>query len=424
MNEIRKMDDGGQMITLAGCEAKIALYKEQIGTGYIGIGKTLIEAKEAGVVPHGEWETWVEKTTGLSARQAQRCMQAAREIREGSEMAKLEMRKAIMLLSSGLDEETREAVAGEAAEKGTSIRALQEKIRQLQEEKDAEKKEAAEVTKKLKLQITEDAGTAAEIRSQLKRAQEERDALIGQMDAAKEAWRMQMDQEKEKAYRQGAKDNRAEVEKDVREDIRKEYEGKMDFLHGKNREQEEIIKDLNDQVGQARAEQTRAWNQGYKAKAEELEQIRREAMEVKNKEIDNLQEALDASEGELDEARKKVTEADEKIRKLEAELEAAEKREAKRAEQLRAMKEERAAADMESSRGGITASSARGADLGAAVRSFMGSAGVLPQMGASLAQMEESERRSIAECVETIAKWVTGAREALGMVAAEGGWVA
>ena len=44
------------VITREGCEARIALYREQIGTGYIGIGKTLNEAKAAGVVPHGEWE--------------------------------------------------------------------------------------------------------------------------------------------------------------------------------------------------------------------------------------------------------------------------------------------------------------------------------------------------------------------------------
>ena len=81
-------------LTLADYEARIHLYKEQIGTGYIGIGRTLIEAKEAKVVPHGQWESWVTETTGLTPRQAQRCMQAATEIRDGSAMARLEMSKA------------------------------------------------------------------------------------------------------------------------------------------------------------------------------------------------------------------------------------------------------------------------------------------------------------------------------------------
>ena len=35
------------LMTLADYEARIHLYKEQIGVGYIGIGRTLIEAKEA-----------------------------------------------------------------------------------------------------------------------------------------------------------------------------------------------------------------------------------------------------------------------------------------------------------------------------------------------------------------------------------------
>ena len=72
------------------------------------ISSAILNSMAAGVVPHGEWETWVERTTGLSARNAQRCMQAATEIKDGSAMARLEMSKALMLLSSGLDEEQRE----------------------------------------------------------------------------------------------------------------------------------------------------------------------------------------------------------------------------------------------------------------------------------------------------------------------------
>jgi hypothetical protein len=65
----------------------------------------LNEAKAAGVVPHGQWEAWVTETTGLTPRQAQRCMKAATEIRDGSAMAQLEMSKALLLLGSGLDED-------------------------------------------------------------------------------------------------------------------------------------------------------------------------------------------------------------------------------------------------------------------------------------------------------------------------------
>ena len=134
MEMLAKREEG-RVVTLAEYEARIHLYKEQIGTGYIGIGRTLNEAKEAKVVPHGQWEEWVTKTTGLTPRQAQRCMQAATEIREGSAMARLEMSKALLLLGSGLDEEAREEIAAKAADDGATVKALREEIQQVKAER-------------------------------------------------------------------------------------------------------------------------------------------------------------------------------------------------------------------------------------------------------------------------------------------------
>ena len=122
-----------EMLTVSDYEARIHLYKEQIGVGYIGIGRTLNEAKEAGVVPAGQWEAWVVDVTGLTVRQAQRCMQAAREIRDGSQLARLEMSKAMRLLSSGLDEDQREELAKKTAEDDLTVKALEEEIRKLQQ---------------------------------------------------------------------------------------------------------------------------------------------------------------------------------------------------------------------------------------------------------------------------------------------------
>ena len=151
MNMLAKGNET-RALTLADYEARIELYKEQIGTGYIGIGRTLNEAKAAGAVPHGQWECWVTETTGLTLRQAQRCMQAATEIRDGSALARLEMSKALVLLSSGLEEDAQEAMAEKAAEEGATVRQLKEEIR------------------KMKLQVVQEAGAATEIREQLKRA--------------------------------------------------------------------------------------------------------------------------------------------------------------------------------------------------------------------------------------------------------------
>ena len=119
-------------LSLADYEARIALYREQIGVGYIGIGRTLNEAKAAGAVPAGQWEDWVTRVTGLTPRQAQRCMQAAREIRDGSALARLEMSKAMRLLSSGLDEDQREALAEKASQDELTVKELEAEIRRLQ----------------------------------------------------------------------------------------------------------------------------------------------------------------------------------------------------------------------------------------------------------------------------------------------------
>ena len=169
-----------RVVTLAEYEARIHLYKEQIGTGYIGIGRTLNEAKEAKVVPHGQWEEWVTKTTGLTPRQAQRCMQAATEIREGSAMARLEMSKALLLLGSGLDEEAREEIAAKAADDGATVKALREEILQ---------------------------------------ARAERQQVEDQLKAREEVHREQLDAAKEDAYRRGEGAGKLEAAETYRGEI-------------------------------------------------------------------------------------------------------------------------------------------------------------------------------------------------------------
>ena len=185
-------------LTLADYEARIHLYKEQIGTGYIGIGRTLNEAKEAKVVPHGQWETWVTETTGLTPRQAQRCMQAATEIKDGSAMARLEMSKALMLLGSGLDEETREEIAEKAAEEGATVKNLREQLR------------------KAKLQIVQETGAAAEIREALKSAEADREQLEDQMRAAEQGYKARLESAREDAYRRGEQAGKMDSAEDIR----------------------------------------------------------------------------------------------------------------------------------------------------------------------------------------------------------------
>ena len=336
MSELSRTES--RALTIHDYEARIAIYREQIGTGYIGIGRTLNEAKAAGAVPHGEWEDWVSRVTGLTPRQAQRCMQAAKEIRDGSALAQLEMSKALLLLSSGLEEDTREEIAARAVEEGATVKQLRASIDRLRGERDEMKSRNEQTVKELKLKLVNATGSLEEARARLRKEEQRASVAEGQAKG---------------------------------------------FFESLNRE---------------RAEKRTAYDNGRTdGHAAGLNEGRAEAM----REFDKLS-------GEVD--------------RLRAELDAAEKREAKRARQLEEMKSARQMEAMDSARS-LNATGLAATDLGAAVRSFIGAAGVLPQMGSSLARMPEEDRETIREMVETVARWVEGARGALGTIHADGGAV-
>lgn len=256
-------------LTLADYEARIHLYKEQIGTGYIGIGRTLLEAKEAKVVPHGQWESWVTETTGLTPRQAQRCMQAATEIKDGTAMARLEMSKALLLLGSGLDEEAREEIAGKAVEEGATVKDLREQLRQA------------------KLKLVQETGASAEIREALKSAEADREQLEDQMRAAEQGYRVRLDQAREDAYRRGEMAGKADAVQAAREEVQallqekqdkiealeeraqRNHQGRMNEIRSHNEQREEWKRNQADLLAAAEEAEKRA------AEAEaELEALR------------------------------------------------------------------------------------------------------------------------------------------------------
>ena len=303
-------------LTLADYEARIHLYKEQIGVGYIGIGRTLNEAKAAQVVPHGQWEAWVTETTGLTPRQAQRCMKAATEIRDGSAMAQLEMSKALLLLGSGLDEDAQEKIAEKAADEGATVKALKEEIRQA------------------KLKLVQETGTASEIRQALKRAEEDRDALKGQLEATISAYQKRMDEEAGNAYRRGLQDKAAGME----QDIRKEFQGKIDYINGERKRAEETIGELQERLQQMEKDGRHAWDYGFEAGKKEAAEIRREVDGKRKKEINDLREALDASEKELEGIRSEADSLRRNQGDLLAAAEEAEKRAADAEAELEALR--------------------------------------------------------------------------------------
>ncbi len=117
------------IVTLQTIEYRIAIHMQGAYSEMLEVGRCLDEAKESGLVPHGQWEEWVRRNTGMSERQAQKLMQAARSVHAGSAMERLPISKIQAILT--LPEPEREPMAEKAAGGDMSLRALQEEIRRL-----------------------------------------------------------------------------------------------------------------------------------------------------------------------------------------------------------------------------------------------------------------------------------------------------
>ena len=280
MNEREEMKvtciepDQQALVTLANIEYRISVHMQGTYREILAVGRCLVEAKEAGLVPHGQWEEWVRRDTGMSERQAQRLMQAARNVQAGSAMESLPISKIQVILS--LPEPEREAMAEQAASEDMSLRELQEEVRR-------QKQLADEANERARRSEISRANTVEKLRAELAAAQ--------QAPAA---------------------------------GISPEAQAEIDRLKGEL------------------------------ADAEQRQQAQREMLAMQTQ----------AARGELD-----------------------------------------------------TAGSLNSFDIAAAVRTFIGAAGVLPHMGATLAHASPAQRQEIWQYVDMVATWVDGAQQALRTVA-------
>lgn len=283
-------------LTVADYEARIWLYREQIGGGFVGIGRTLNEAKAAGVVPAGQWEEWMVKTTGLTVRQAQRCMQAAREIRDGSQMARLEMSKAMRLLSAGIGEDEREELARRTADGDLTVKALEEEIRKLK----AASEQAVEQS-----------------RAWEQRAREsfEQGRRAGRIDRAEESTRDVADARQKERQAREAADSLRQAARQARDDLG-ESRLQADRLRGQLHEAEQRAEHAERALHDLQAnQQQRAAEEYYKGRNEGMREItverdreqaeHREALERMQQTIDAQQDEIDRQLTELSELRKK-----------------------------------------------------------------------------------------------------------------------
>ena len=152
-------------------EAQIGVYMRGAYQNMVEVGRCLLRAKEEGIVPHGEWENWVQAQTGFSVRQAQRLMQAAKNVPEGSAMAQLPLSKIQLLLA--LPEGEREVKARRVLTDNTTVEQLKQEI---QAAKDA----GEEKVRQVRSQLDQVIGMRMDAEKKLKALEEQ---LKGQDDS-------------------------------------------------------------------------------------------------------------------------------------------------------------------------------------------------------------------------------------------------
>lgn len=115
-------------------ETNLERCRDRAAQNLVEIGRWLNAAKEEGVVPHGRWTAWVQEHAGMNERTAQRCMQAARELPEGSPLELLGLSKIRALLT--LPEGEREQAARDMGAENLSSREVESRVQALRKERD------------------------------------------------------------------------------------------------------------------------------------------------------------------------------------------------------------------------------------------------------------------------------------------------
>lgn len=217
-NEIITREGNGlQAERLVIIENRIRDNMNRVAESALDIGRCLNQAKEEKLVPHGEWQAWVTKHTGMSARTAQNVMKAAREIPATSTLSALEFSKVQTLLA--LPPEERESFAEEVGADEMSVRELKEAVAAKQaaeREAEAEAKRRIEVEKKLKALESD--------------AQSERDGLLLQMDGLREELLKAQAGGKAQEEINGLRDEIEDLEAEVERRARAEADAKRELL--------------------------------------------------------------------------------------------------------------------------------------------------------------------------------------------------
>lgn len=120
-------------------ETNLEQCKRNIALSMWQIGNLLNQAKDEGVVPHGEWTAWATTHSGLNERGVQLAMRQARELAQDSPLLELDDSKINALIR--IPAEEREAFAARIDAENATSREVTEAVAQYRRELDEVKKE-------------------------------------------------------------------------------------------------------------------------------------------------------------------------------------------------------------------------------------------------------------------------------------------
>lgn len=350
------------IVTLANIEYRIATHIQGAYENLLEVGNCLIEAKESGLIAHGDWEAWVRRNTNMSERQAQKLMQASRSVLRGSAMERLPISKIQAILA--LPEPEREGMAKKAADEGMTLRQLQEAVKARQEA-EAQAARAAKELEALKGDIPKLA-----------------ENMAGEMAESMIAERLQ------------------EVEDDRTAALKEKQQAKAEA-------EQERQRYMDEQAARLRAE-------AAAAEAAEESRKRRAIINSLHEQLENARKAAPA-EGISEEAQAQIDALSEQLREAEAEVERQNELRQRAQDEMLLLQTDTVRGTISDAADAITAS-----EITAAVRAFIGSVGVLPHMAGTLAMLPESDRQSIEQHIDMVAEWVEASHRAIQTIIGDG----
>lgn len=164
MNEITTQSST-ELSVLGGLAQEAQYYAKSIANGMIQLGRVLTEAKP--LVKHGEWENWIRENAGCSVRYAQVFMQAYARFGNNAAVAQIGERGKIFKLLA-LPAGTEEQFLAENDVSDMSTREVEEAVRKVREELDAERRARALAEDQVRELMERPPEVPEEVKAQLK----------------------------------------------------------------------------------------------------------------------------------------------------------------------------------------------------------------------------------------------------------------